>query len=117
MKENIIKEKSYKFAIRVVRMYQTITKRSREYVLSKQCLRSGTAVGALVFESEHAQSAADFISKLNIALKEANETLYWLTVLKDTGYLTGKEFNSLFEDAAELVKIIVSIIKTMKKKK
>lgn len=117
MKENSIKEKSYKFAVRIVRMYQTVTKRNKEYVLSQQCLRSGTAVGALVFESEHAQSTADFISKLNIALKEANETLYWLMLMKDTGYLMGREFDTLFKDAAELVKIIVSILKTLKGKK
>ncbi len=117
MKKNVIKEKSYAFAIRVVRMYQTIVKREKEYVLSKQCLRSGTAIGALVAESEHAQSKADFICKNSIALKEANETLFWLDLLKDTGYLSDTEHNSLYQDADELVKILVSILKTSKNKK
>ena len=114
MKENIIKEKSYSFAIRIVRMYQTISERNREYVLSKQYLRSGTAVGALVYESEHAQSVADFISKINIALKEANETFYWLSLLRDTGYLTIEESRSIQRDAQELVRILAAILKTIK---
>ena len=114
MKESIIQGKSYAFAVRVVRMYQNLTERKREFVLSKQCLRSGTAVGALVAESIHAQSKADFISKMNIALKEASETLYWLNLLKDTDYLSETEHASLYADAEELAKIIVAIIKTMK---
>ena len=117
MKKNVIKEKSYAFAIRVVRMYQTIVKREQEYVLSKQCLRSGTAIGALVAESTFSQSKADFISKNSIALKEANETLFWLDLLKDTGYLSDTEHNSLYQDADELVKILVSILKTSKQNK
>ncbi|MBR4135792.1 MAG: four helix bundle protein [Bacteroidales bacterium] len=114
MKENIIKNKSYSFAIRIVRMYQTISERNREYVLSKQCLRSGTAVGALVYESEHAQSVADFVSKISIALKEANEIIYWLSLLRDTGYLTKEEHLSIQHDALELVKILAAIVKTIK---
>ncbi|MCR4965343.1 MAG: four helix bundle protein [Bacteroidales bacterium] len=116
MKENTIKDESYKFAIRIVRMYKTIIERDKEYVLSKQCLRSGTSIGALVSEAEHAQSTADFIHKMNIALKEANETVYWLNLLKDTGFLSEKEHNSIHTDAIELVKILASIVKTMKEK-
>ena len=114
MKKNVIKEKTYAFAIQVVRMYQTLVEREKECVLSKQCLRSGTAIGALVAESAHAQSKADFISKTSIALKEANETLYWLNLLKDTGYLYTPEHKTLCREADEIVRILVSIIKTMK---
>ena len=114
MRRNIIKEKSCAFAIQVVRMYQTLVEREKECVLSKQFLRSGTAIGALVAESAHAQSKADFISKTSIALKEANETLYWLNLLKDTGYLYEPEHKTLYREADEIVSILVSIIKTMK---
>jgi four helix bundle protein len=94
--ENVIKAKSYMFAIRVVRAYQFLTAEQKEFVLSKQMLRSGTAVGALIRESEHAESRADFIHKMSIALKEANETEYWLLLLHDTGYLKKKYMNPLF---------------------
>ncbi len=114
MRENIIQIKSYKFAVRVVNLYKFLTINKREFILSKQVLRSGTAVGALVKEGEHAQSPADFINKMNIALKEANETLYWLELLRDTDYLTDKDFQSIYPDAEELVKLLVSIIKTSK---
>ena len=116
MKDNITYEKAYAFAIRIVRMYQTLTDRSREFVLSKQCLRSGTAIGALVAESRHAQSKADFVSKLTIALKEADETAYWLNLLKDTGYISEKEFISIHTDALELVKILTASTKSLKSK-
>ena len=89
---NIVKDKSFTFAIRVVRLYKLLCEERREYVLSKQMLRSGTAIGALVRESEHAQSTADFISKLSIALKEANETEYWLMLLHEAEYLTKEEY-------------------------
>lgn len=82
--------------------------------MSKQVLRSGTAIGALVWEAEFGQSKADFISKMSIALKEANETDYWLNLLKDTGYLTEKMFESLSKDCTELIKILVSTVKTTK---
>lgn len=110
----IIQEKSFAFAVRIVKLYQLLTKREKEFVLTKQCLRSGTAIGALVAESAHAQSKADFVNKVAIALKEANETLYWLNLLKATGYLSEIEYNSIFEDADELVRILVSILKTSK---
>ena len=114
MKENILKTKSYSFALRIVKLYKYLCTH-REFVLSKQVLRSGTAVGALVSEAEFGQSKADFISKLSIALKEANETLYWLNLLKDSNYLEEKMFQSIKPDIEELIKLLVSSIKTAKK--
>jgi len=110
----MIKDKSLTFAIRVVKLYKHLAENKREYVLSKQFLRSGTAVGALVREAEHGQSKADFLNKMNIALKEANETVYWLVLLKETEYLTESEYTSIHADAEELLKILVSIVKTTK---
>lgn len=112
----MIQQKSLTFAIRVVKLYKNIVKTKKEYVLSKQLLRSGTAIGALVREAEHGQSKADFLSKMNIALKEANETVYWLILLKETEYLTESEFESIHSDAEELLKILVSIVKTTKRR-
>jgi four helix bundle protein len=92
----------------------TLPNRKKEYVLSKQLLRSGTAIGALVKEAEHAQSKPDFLNKMNLALKEANETLYWLIQMKETEYLKEEEFKSVYTDAEELVKMLASIVKTTK---
>jgi len=114
MKENVIKEKSYAFALRVIKAYKFLTKEQREFVLSKQVLRSGTAIGALVREAEQAQSKADFISKMNIALKEANETEYWLMLLKDSDFIDYKSFESIHFDCVELVKMLISIVRTTK---
>jgi four helix bundle protein len=114
MKENVIKSKSYSFALRVIKAYKFLSQEQREFVLSKQMLRSGTAIGALVREAEHAQSTADFINKMNIALKEANETEYWLMLLKDSDYIDEKSFQSIHQDSAELVKLLISIVKTTK---
>lgn len=94
-KENLLKIKSYDFAIRIVKLSQLLVNDKKEFVLSKQILRSGTAVGALVREAEFAQSKPDFIHKMSIALKEANETDFWLSLLKDTDYLELKIYNSL----------------------
>jgi len=116
MKENIIKEKSYAFALRVIKAYKFLTQEQREFIISKQMLRSGTAIGALIWESEHAQSLPDFINKLNIALKEANETDYWLNLLKDSEYIDEKSFQSIYVDCTELIKLLISIIKTSKEK-
>ena len=116
MKENVVKNKSFKFAIRVVKLYQYLTENKKEYVLSKQVLRSGTSIGALIRESEHAESTADFIHKLSIALKEANETEYWLELLENSGYLEKNEFESINNDLTELLKLLTSIIKTTKSK-
>ncbi len=114
MKENILKTKSYAFALRVVKLYRYLCSH-KEYVLSKQVLRSGTAVGALVSEAEFGQSKIDFISKLSIGLKEANETLYWLSLLKDAKYIDEKMFKSIQPDIEELIKLLVSSINTAKK--
>ena len=88
MGKSVLKDKSYAFAIRVVQLYKHLSSTKKEFVLSKQVLRSGTSVGALIREAEFAQSKKDFISKMSISLKEANETVYWIDLLKDTGYLT-----------------------------
>ena len=115
MKESILKIKSYKFAIRIVKLYQFLSGEKKEFVLSKQILRSGTAIGALIREAEFAQSKADFTNKMNVALKEVNETSYWLEILKDTDYLNEKIFQSLHSDCEELIKMLVSSVKTSKK--
>ena len=113
-KENIVREKSFRFAIRAIRLYQYLTETKKEYVLSKQMLRSGTSVGANVREADNAESKADFIHKMGIAQKEADETMYWLELLKETEYLAANEFTSIHKDAEELLKLIRSIIITSK---
>lgn len=112
----MIQAKSLAFAIRIVKLYKYLTEKKKEFVLSKQLLRSGTLVGALVREAEHAQSKADFLNKMNVALKEANETMYWLILMKETDYLTKKQFDSMFSDAEEIIKLLASIVKTTKAK-
>ena len=114
MKEIIIKTKSYAFAIRIVRLYQFLCNEKKELVLSKQLIRSGTSVGALIREAEHAESRSDFKHKLSVAQKEINETIYWLDLLKDTNYLIAEQYESIKNDAVEILKIITSIIKTIK---
>ena len=114
MKDNIIKKKSFDFAIRVVKLFQYLQTEKKEYVLSKQLLRSGTSVGAMVREAEHSESKADFIHKLAIAQKEINETIYWLELLNATEYLSQQQFESINADAVEIIKLITSIIKTTK---
>ncbi len=114
MKENIVKTKSFAFAVRIVRLCQYLTESKKEFVLSKQLLRSGTSVGAMVREAEFAETKSDFKHKMAIAQKEMNETIYWLALLNETGYLTQAEFNSINEDAVEIIKLITSIIKTAK---
>ena len=114
-KKNIIREKSFAFAIEIVTLYKILVER-KEFVLSKQLLRSGTSIGANIRESEHAQSKADFIHKLSIALKEANETEYWLDLLYETKYVSESEFQSIKPKVIEILKILVSIINTSKGK-
>ena len=114
MKENIVKTKSFLFAVRVVKLYQFLCEDKREFVLSKQLLRSGTSVGAMVREAEHSESKADFVHKMAIAQKEMNESLYWLELLKETEYLTLQQFDSMNADAVEIIKLITTIIKTTK---
>ena len=112
--KNVVKEKSFAFALRVVKLSQYLNQEKREYVLSKQLLRSGTAIGALVRESEHAESRADFIHKLAIALKETNETQYWLELLHQADYIDAKGFGSINQDCVELLKLLTAIIKSTK---
>ncbi|HQG78527.1 MAG: four helix bundle protein [Bacteroidales bacterium] len=112
--ESPLKNKSYVFAIRIVKLMQYLQNDKKEFVLSKQILRSGTAVGALIHEAEFAQSKPDFTHKMNIALKEANETEYWLNILKDTDYLEQTLFESLCSDCKELIAMLVSSVKTSK---
>lgn len=114
MRENVVKTKSFAFAVRIVKLYQFLVNEHKEYVLSKQVLRSGTAVGAMIREAEHSESRADFVHKLAIAQKEINETIYWLEMLKETNYLSREQFESVNEDAVELIKLLTSIIKTTK---
>ena len=114
MNKGAIHTKSYALAIRIVNLYRHLCREQKEYVLSKQLLRSGTAIGALVKEAEHAQSRADFTNKMNIALKEANETVYWLDLLHDTNYLNDNEFASIHQDATEVLKLLISIVKSSK---
>ena len=113
-KENILKDKSYAFSLRIIKAYKFLNKKKCEFALSNQLLRSGTAIGALISEAEYAQSTADFISKMSIALKETNETVYWLMLLKDSDYITDKMFNSIIEDCQEILKLLISSIKTSK---
>ena len=115
MKNNPLKEKSFDFAVRIVNLYRFLITEKKEYVMSKQLLKSGTSVGALVREAEHGESKADFIHKLAIAQKECNESLFQLELLERTEYITSEQFNSLFEDAVEIMKLTTSIILTTKK--
>ena len=112
-KKNDIKEKSFEFAKEIVYLYKVLAEK-REYVLSKQLLRSETSIGANIREAEHAQSKADFIHKLSISLKEANETEYWLDLLFETRYLTIEEFQNVKNKNTEILKILTSIINTSK---
>jgi four helix bundle protein len=117
VEDNVVKEKSFKFALRIVRLYRYLQEEKQEYVLSKQVLRSGTAIGAMIRESQYAQSKADFIHKLSIALKEASETDYWIELLFQSGYLEEKNYLSIHTDIEELLKLLTSIVKTTKSNK
>ena len=112
--ENIVETKSFDFAVRIVNLYEYLTDIKKEYVLSKQLLRSGTSIGANVAEAEQAQSRPDFVSKMNIALKETSETKYWIKLLKATDFLSERESFSLLAECVELEKLLVSIIKSSK---
>lgn len=106
--------KSYNFAVRIIKMVNYIHSSEKEYVITHQIAKSGTTIGAMVREAEFAQSPSDFISKLSISLKEANETTYWLYLLKDTNYINEKVFESMASDCNELIAILVTSIKTAK---
>ncbi len=114
MKESILKEKSYQFALRTIKLYKYIVAEKQEYVLSKQILRSGTSIGANIEEANQGQSKADFIHKLSIAQKESFETDYWLRLLRDSEYLTETQADSLLTDCRELQKLLTASIKTAK---
>jgi len=115
-REPVLRNASYRFAVRIVKLSQYLQKEKKEFVLNKQILRSGTAIGALICEAKFAQSDADFINKLSISLKEANETAYWLSLLKDTDYINEKLCNSLSSDCNNLVSMLISSVNTMKRK-
>lgn len=116
MKENVIVYKSKAFALRIIKMYKYLSAEKREFVLSKQILRSGTSIGANVREAIRGQSSADFYSKLNIALKEASETEYWLELLGESEYIEKEHFDSIYSDCQEIISILVAITKTQKAK-
>ena len=111
---SIIEDKSFQFAVRIVKLCKHLRNTKKEYTLSKQLLRSGTGIGANVAESQQAQSKADFISKLSISLKETAETKYWIRLLKAADYLSETEYQSIISDFVEIEKILVSILKTSK---
>jgi len=115
-KENVLRSKSYVFAIQIIKISQHISLTKKEFVLSKQLLRCGTSIGALIREAEFAQSNADFINKFSISLNEANECEYWLNLLKDTQYLNIEEVTPLLNLVQELIRLLVATIKTLKSK-
>ncbi|CAM3614699.1 four helix bundle protein [Flavobacterium chungbukense] len=114
MKENIIRHKSFDFAVRIVNLYKYLTETKKEYVLSKQVLRSGTSIGANIEESIGGRSDKEFLFKLEISYKEARETIYWLKLLKATDYISSNEFDSIFNEADEVCRILAKIILTLK---
>ena len=113
---SILADKSYSFAIRIVKLHAYLTKEKKEYTLSRQLLRSGTAIGALISEAQYAQSKADFVNKMYIGLKEANESRYWIRLLKDCEYITEQMSKSIFDDVEELIKMLTSTINTTKER-
>ena len=115
MSKDIFRDKSFKFAVRIVKTYRFLVEEKKEYVLSKQLLRSGTAVGALHREAEQAESKADFIHKMAIAQKECNESIYWIELLYATDYFDKNQFDSINNDAIELLKICTAVITSSKK--
>lgn len=116
MGQNVVKDKSFLFAIRIVKLFNYLSEEKKEYVLSKQILRAGTSVGAMIREAEHAESYNDFKHKMAIAQKEINETIYWLELLAETEYINQEQFESLNGDALEIIRLITSILKTAKSK-
>lgn len=116
MKENIVYEKAFKFAIRVVNLYKYLINEKNEYILSKQILRSGTSIGANIKEGIEGQSTRDFLSKMSIALKEASETEYWLELLIETNYIEKESFKDILDNCKEINKILTAIIRTTKNK-
>jgi four helix bundle protein len=116
MKENIIQQKSFLFAVRIVNLYKHLITNKKEFVLSKQIIRSGTSIGANIEESIGGRSDKEFLFKLEISYKEARETIYWLRLLKETNYISIAEFESIYREAEEICKILAKIILTLKDK-
>ena len=114
MKQNIVKEKSFKFAVEIVNLYKELAYNQKEYVMSKQLLKSGTSIGANIREADFAQSKLDFINKMSISLKEANETIYWLDLLFETKFIDKKTFDNYKPKSEEMIKLLVSIVKSAK---
>ena len=114
-KKNVIVDKSKRFAVRIVKLYQYLSEEKREFVLSKQLLRSGTSIGANIHEAIQGQSTADFTAKMSISLKETSETEYWLELLHETNYLDKEQYKSIAKDCKELTKLLTSIVKTSRK--
>lgn len=114
MKENVLKTKSFDFAVRIVKLYKFLKKEHNEFILSQQIVRSGTSVGALFREAEHGESLKDFIHKLTIGLKEANESKYWLDLLYATEFITKRIYDSMNKDCEELLKLLTASVKTSK---
>ena len=114
MKESVLLEKSLRFALRIIKLSRYLQKEKKEYILSRQIIRSGTAIGALIREAQYAQSKSDFLHKLSIALKEANETKYWLTLLVESEYITRQMHQSIEPDSEELLKLLIASTKTLK---
>jgi four helix bundle protein len=117
VENNVVRNKSFQFALRIVKLYRYVKEEKKEYVLSKQILRSGTAIGALVREAQHSESKADFIHKLSIALKEANETDYWIELLFQSGYIEERSYQSIHKDIDEILSLLVAIVKKSKQNK
>lgn len=116
MKDNVIVNKSYLFALKIVRLYKVMLKRQNEFVMSKQILKSGTSIGANIAEAVAAISKREFVAKLQISYKESHETIYWLKILSETDYITQNEFKELYRDCEEIILILASILKTSKQK-
>lgn len=114
MKENVLKKKSFDFALRIVKLYKYLKEEKKEFIMSKQLMRSGTSVGAMVREAEFGESKTDFAHKMAVAQKEINESLYWLELLYASEYLTNQQFESINTDAVEIIKLITASIKTTK---
>jgi four helix bundle protein len=114
--ENVVVDKSKAFALRIIKLFKYLVDDKKEYILSKQILRSGTSIGANVKEAVRGQSKADFYAKMNISLKEASETEYWLELLHESDYISDASFESIYTDCQELLKILMSISKTQVKK-
>ena len=115
MKDNVVLDKSKAFALRIIKLYQYLRNEKKETVMSKQLLRSGTSIGANTREAMRGQTKPDFYAKLNIALKEADETAYWLELLFESDFIDKKQFDSIYSDCDEIISLLVSITKTQKR--